>query len=367
MDVVVVEALEAVARASGADRGYLVLVGDDDTFELTHEWLASGIVADRPALARTAWTEFECAYGAARRGEVFAAHDVGSLPDEADAERRSFGSLGVRAVLQVPITVTGEGIGLIGVNHREPVDEWSPDLIDTMRRVGNVTAGVVLRQRTAERLRRQRGVAAANRQRDDLFAQVSHELRNPLHAILGYAELLALETTSSQNREAVDQIVRNGRHLLALIEELLANDAAEPAAAAVRPEIDAAVASIGDVAAVRRISITATARTHSSSIPIPPGRLRQVVYCVLTGAVHAAEDGAGVVVDCPVPGTIRVRVDRSRPSSTPVNPLARALIEGYGHLDARQLDGAAEIDLTFGSGGVLAAGADVPPDQGANP
>jgi signal transduction histidine kinase len=62
---------------------------------------------------------------------------------------------------------------------------------------------------------------AAQRMRGLLFASVSHDLKSPLNAILGFAELLADEDLTAAQRESLDLIAQRGRELLALIETIL--------------------------------------------------------------------------------------------------------------------------------------------------
>jgi signal transduction histidine kinase/DNA-binding response OmpR family regulator len=63
---------------------------------------------------------------------------------------------------------------------------------------------------------------AANRAKDEFLASMSHELRTPLHAILGYADLLrGGPTGQAMRKDALQAIASSGRHLLALINDLL--------------------------------------------------------------------------------------------------------------------------------------------------
>jgi len=63
---------------------------------------------------------------------------------------------------------------------------------------------------------------AANDAKSVLLANVSHELRTPMTAILGYVDLIGDADTSADDRAEYATIVEeNGRHLLALIEDLL--------------------------------------------------------------------------------------------------------------------------------------------------
>ena len=56
---------------------------------------------------------------------------------------------------------------------------------------------------------------------NEALSRVSHEFRTPLNAILGFGELLALDRLSESQRDSVEQIIAGGRHLLALVEDLL--------------------------------------------------------------------------------------------------------------------------------------------------
>jgi PAS domain S-box-containing protein len=81
------------------------------------------------------------------------------------------------------------------------------------------------RERQLARERTARAEAeAASQAKSEFLAMMSHELRTPLNAVLGYAELLALglggPLTDAQ-RQQLDRITASGRHLLALVNEVL--------------------------------------------------------------------------------------------------------------------------------------------------
>jgi len=73
-------------------------------------------------------------------------------------------------------------------------------------------------------------VRAADRDRAAFLAAVSHELRSPLNAILGFADILATEVDgplTGEAREEVEQIRGSGKHLLDLINDILELSALE--------------------------------------------------------------------------------------------------------------------------------------------
>ena len=76
--------------------------------------------------------------------------------------------------------------------------------------------------RTKEEADRAREEAeAANRAKSEFLSRMSHELRTPLNAILGFGQLLELEEQTEGDRESTEQILKAGRHLLELINEVL--------------------------------------------------------------------------------------------------------------------------------------------------
>jgi signal transduction histidine kinase len=73
-------------------------------------------------------------------------------------------------------------------------------------------------------------VDVAGRDRAAFLAAVSHELRSPLNAILGFADVLMAEVDgplTPEAREEVEQILGSGRHLLELINDILELSALE--------------------------------------------------------------------------------------------------------------------------------------------
>ena len=61
----------------------------------------------------------------------------------------------------------------------------------------------------------------ANQAKSDFLAKMSHEIRSPMTAILGFADILEQQLESADNRNCVDVIRRNGFHLLELINDIL--------------------------------------------------------------------------------------------------------------------------------------------------
>jgi signal transduction histidine kinase/ActR/RegA family two-component response regulator len=61
----------------------------------------------------------------------------------------------------------------------------------------------------------------ANRAKSEFLSRMSHELRTPLNSILGFAQLLETDDLTDDQQESVHHVLKGGRHLLTLIDEVL--------------------------------------------------------------------------------------------------------------------------------------------------
>lgn len=333
------ETLGLLAREAGAPRAYITLYYDDGTFENSHEWTEGDVVPQLPAIQRLRSADFEFSYQMARRNEVLAATDLEQLPVAASAEKASFSSFGVRAVLQVPMIVDDECIGLVGFNYWTVRDPWTDDLVHTVRLIAQVIGVVLVRNRAESSMRRAYEEAdRANRAKHEMLTHLSHELRTPLHAILGYTELMELDERSEQDREALFHIQFQGRNLLAMVDDLLtvAHGGSVPDEAVELGSIVAdTVHSLTPVSEQRAVDLRIGVESSAWTVHAEPARIRQVMYCVLSGVITTARPGDRITVDLGVDGAVHVRVpsDDAATGSVAVTPLARALMFGAGTID----------------------------------
>jgi PAS domain S-box-containing protein len=86
-----------------------------------------------------------------------------------------------------------------------------------------ITRDITERNRMESALREAiRAAEQANLAKSEFLSRISHELRTPMNAILGFAQLLQMDSNLSEEQiDSVDQILKGGRHLLDLINEVL--------------------------------------------------------------------------------------------------------------------------------------------------
>jgi PAS domain S-box-containing protein len=159
-------------------------------------------------------------------------------------------------------------------------------------------------------------LALADRQKK-LVASVSHELRAPLNAMLGYAALIESDVGGRERRQAhLNRLKRSGRHLLEIINDVLDLSRAEAGAMPVARSVNRlgaavqeAIADVEAQAAVRGLTLTNAVSGGPADLPYwgDPGRVRQIVLNLLTNAIKFTEPGGRVTVSAgageQVPGT----------------------------------------------------------------
>jgi len=143
---------------------------------------------------------------------------------------------------------------------------------------------------------------AANRSKDEFLAIVSHELRSPLNAILGYTRMLR---SGPVDRESINNIIsiveRNAKAQLQIVEDLF--DSAriiagklriEPGPVDLVPVLEAALDTARSAAEAKGVALAADFGPLPEQVLGDPTRLQQVVWNLLTNAVKFTPEGGRV-------------------------------------------------------------------------
>jgi len=141
---------------------------------------------------------------------------------------------------------------------------------------------------------------ASNRAKSEFLANMSHEIRTPMSAILGYADLLLdPEQSSSDRHNAINVMRRNGRHLLALINDILDLSKIEAGEMNVEHITCSPCQILGEVTSLMRVRAKDAGLDFELKIegPIPqtiqtdPMRLRQILINLVGNAVKFTKSG----------------------------------------------------------------------------
>jgi signal transduction histidine kinase len=196
----------------------------------------------------------------------------------------------------------------------------------------------------------------ANRAKTEFLAKMSHELRTPLNAIIGFADLLvdrsACPGLAEQHSDFAEEIRCSGRHLLGLINDVLALSKIE---AGQRDLAPAPIPVAGLFAEMRRATAAeAEARGLTVETAVPPAlpaliadpqAARQILLKLLSNAVKFTPGGGTVTLGAEAEGEgegeermalwvadtgIGIPEDRLRDVLEPFQQVEGAYARGYG-------------------------------------
>lgn len=174
------------------------------------------------------------------------------------------------------------------------------------------------RQREAEEALRLAMEAAerANMAKSDFLSRMSHELRTPLNVVLGFGQILEMRgSLDDEDGEAVEHILKAGRHLLVLINEVLDLSRIESGRMAISPEpvdvgelVMESLDLMRPLAAERSVRLSTDLTECARHVTADRQRLKQVLLNLFSNAVKYNREGGLVEVSCASAAQGRLRL-----------------------------------------------------------
>jgi len=218
------------------------------------------------------------------------------------------------ALLVTPIVLRGEAIGVVAFHQCGIARHWRQAEIGLVQEVASELAIAVSNARlyrSTEETSRELAVKIgelerANRMKAQFLANMSHELRTPLNSVIGFSEMLligALGTLPEQQRDALDTVARNGRHLLGLVNDVLDLSKVDAGRMDLHLMQTDMRSLIGDVIT----GMESLIRTKGHKVTLELGdaplvvtademRVRQILFNLLSNAVKFTPNGGQVTV-----------------------------------------------------------------------
>jgi signal transduction histidine kinase len=251
-------------------------------------------------------------------------HGAPLLSDHMNSDPRAFQvpelTDSLRTTAVVPLRSAGVVIGTVSVYNRRDARSFSDHDLQLLQILGDqVVVGLDRAAVLEESRRNERALGAKNlelqratRLKSEFLANMSHELRTPLNAIIGFSDLLLVGGAgeiNEQQRDFLDSVLRNGRHLLQLINSVLDLSKIEAGRMTLslgrtdlREAITGAVADTASLRTAKRQECELELEEAPLVVVADGVRVRQVLFNLLSNASKFTGEG----------GTIRLAAIRTR-------------------------------------------------------
>jgi signal transduction histidine kinase/CheY-like chemotaxis protein len=250
--------------------------------------------------------------------------DVGRLETSIDVLSLTGLALGLLAGLGgIALFTTGVG-RRVRATSRNAIRLGEGRPLEPVRPAGDEIGQVALAHQQAEKLLASRSAQltaardealTASQAKDAFLSSTSHELRTPLNSILGFTQLLEMSDLTDEDQDSVQRILKAGRHLLALINEIIdiariesgeLSLSLEPVA--VPPVIEEASQLMAPLAAERAIGIQYRCAEPYLAVHADRQRLSQILVNLISNAVKYNRPDGSITVSCQAADDRQVRL-----------------------------------------------------------
>ena len=206
---------------------------------------------------------------------------------------------GFRSHLTVPLLGADRIVGALVVRRKEP-GEFPQSTIDLLQTFAAQSVLAIQNARLfAEIEDKSRQLAEASQHKSQFLANMSYELRTPLNAIIGVSEMLREDAEAlKQDTEPLDRVLGAGRHLLALINDILDLSKIEAGRMelalttfALAPLIDDVVKTIEPLAAKNSNCVSVNCDAAIGTVHADQMRLRQALLNLMSNANKFTDRG----------------------------------------------------------------------------
>jgi signal transduction histidine kinase/CheY-like chemotaxis protein len=210
--------------------------------------------------------------------------------------------LRVKSFLVIPMIARGRTVGVLAADNKVSRAPIPPQTVDLLQTFAAQAAVAVENARLFQEIQdKGRELEVASRHKSQFLANMSHELRTPLNAIIGVSEMLledAQAAAQPDQIEAHERILRAGRHLLALINDILDLSKIEAGklelsleSVALVPLVEDVLATIRPLAAKNGNKVDVECPADAGVIRADPTRLRQALLNLASNASKFTERG----------------------------------------------------------------------------
>jgi signal transduction histidine kinase len=242
--------------------------------------------------------------------------DAPLVSDDMEADPRSY--LGkivgtpLKSAAIVPLRSAGFVVGTVSVYNRRDGEPFSQHDVQLLQILGDqVVVGLDRASVLSESRRNEVALRGKNQElqratqlKSEFLTNMSHELRTPLNAIIGFSDLIlegGAGEVGPQQREFLEAVLRNGKHLLSLINSVLDLSKVEAgrmslslAMTDIREAITAAVTDTASLRTAKQQECILQLDVAPLTVVADGVRIRQILYNLLSNASKFTAEGGKI-------------------------------------------------------------------------
>ena len=226
---------------------------------------------------------------------------IKNLPEK---QKRIMENEDILSILEVPIKIKNELWGFIGFDDCTTEREWTESEISVLKAAAASIGGAIEREKTnLELISAKENAEELNKIKSNFLANMSHELRTPLIGILGYAELLSLETEDENWKAMLKSIYTGGERLLETLNHMLDLSKIEAGKVIINYEhislkqlVDEVISVFASVTSKKNIFIRSKFNQENISFKADTRIIRSILNNLVSNAIKFTEQG-GVLIE----------------------------------------------------------------------
>lgn len=217
-------ALEKLGKFLKTDRCYVFQFRNNNSrMDNSHEWCNEQVTAEKPNLQNIPSSVFPWWMKKLNKHERIHIPSVTGLPPEATSEKEILLKQKIKSLMVVPVHFQKNLLGFLGFDTVKKEKTWEEADFFLAENVATIIAhafNAAIQHKLL--LCTLQKAEESDRAKSSFLATVNHELRTPLHHILGFSDLLRTESIPEADiPNFADRIYVSGKKLLHIIEDIL--------------------------------------------------------------------------------------------------------------------------------------------------
>jgi signal transduction histidine kinase len=289
------ESLGRVGVHLGLDRVTILHTDGSGAIEAVHGWRRPGVPPPSPPMRHA---ELPWSVERIRRGQLVRFSRLYDLPADAAVDRETFARMGITSSVALPLIMGGSTTGALTLSLLGREQQWPDDLVQRLEFVAGIFSSALVRHRTEvelDKLRHSLSHVARVTAMAELTASLSHELNQPLTAILSNAQaarrLLDRGVQDTKEfREILSDIVADDQRASELIRHVRAfikKDGTQRSAVDINAVVRDVVSLLRNDAMARNISVEIDLDPGLPPVIVDPVQVQQVLVNLLMNAFDA--------------------------------------------------------------------------------